>query len=108
MLVVDDDEANRNVLGRRLAKLGYGIIEARDSVEARNVQRSRTRHRPRFARCHDASSRRIGVLERHRADAAIRHIPVIMVSALDDMASIVRCIEAGAEDYLPKPFDPVC
>ena len=48
------------------------------------------------------------MLERHRADAAIRHIPVIMVSALDDMASIVRCIEAGAEDYLPKPFDPVC
>ena len=47
------------------------------------------------------------VLERHRNDPAIRHIPVIMISALDDMASIVRCIEAGAVDYLPKPFDPV-
>ena len=47
------------------------------------------------------------VLERHRNDPAIRHIPVIMISALDDMASIVRCIDAGAVDYLPKPFDPV-
>ena len=47
------------------------------------------------------------VLERHRNDPPIRHIPVIMISALDDMASIVRCVEAGAVDYLPKPFDPV-
>ncbi len=47
------------------------------------------------------------VLERHRNDPPICHVPVIMISALDDMASIVRCIEAGAVDYLPKPFDPV-
>jgi len=47
------------------------------------------------------------VLERLKADDATRDIPVIMISALDDMSSIVRCIEAGAEDYLPKPFDPV-
>jgi class 3 adenylate cyclase len=47
------------------------------------------------------------VLERHHADPAIRDVPVIMISALDDTASVVRCIEAGAEDYLPKPFDPV-
>jgi hypothetical protein len=47
------------------------------------------------------------VLERLKGDPSTAHLPVIMISALDDMASIVRCIEAGAEDYLPKPFDPV-
>jgi two-component system cell cycle response regulator len=42
-----------------------------------------------------------------KADSHLRDIPVIMISALDDIKSVVRCIEMGAEDYLPKPFDPV-
>ena len=46
------------------------------------------------------------VLCRLKSQAATRDIPVIMISALDDLDSIVRCIEAGAVDYLPKPFDP--
>ena len=49
----------------------------------------------------------IEVLERLKLDAELRHVPVIMISGIDDTASIVRCIEAGAEDFLPKPFDPV-
>ena len=44
-------------------------------------------------------------LQALKADPLTRHIPVIMISALDEMDSVVRCIEAGAEDYLPKPFD---
>ena len=106
ILVVDDDEANREVLGRRLQRLGYGVVEARDGVEA-------------LARMADGGVDLVlldvmmprldgfGVLARHHDDPAIRDIPVIMISALDDMASIVRCIEAGAVDYLTKPFDPV-
>ena len=47
------------------------------------------------------------VLARMKADENLHRIPVIMISALDEMDSVVRCIEAGAEDYLPKPFDPV-
>ena len=47
------------------------------------------------------------VLERLKADDRLRHVPVIMISALDRVESVVRCIELGAEDYLPKPFDPV-
>jgi adenylate cyclase len=108
VLVVDDDEANRNVLGRRLAKLGYGIVEACDGVEA--LERLARPDAGIDLVLLDVMMPRLdgfAVLERHRADASIRHIPVIMISALDDMASIVRCIEAGAEDYLPKPFDPV-
>jgi DNA-binding response OmpR family regulator len=46
-------------------------------------------------------------LARIEQDDKLRHIPVIMVSALDDIESVVRCLEMGAADYLPKPFDPV-
>jgi class 3 adenylate cyclase len=47
------------------------------------------------------------VLERLKADPALRDIPVLMISALDEMDSVVRCIQLGAEDYLGKPFEPV-
>src|SRR4051812_2907364 len=47
------------------------------------------------------------VLAEMKSDAALRDIPVIMISAADDHESVIRCIEAGAEDHLPKPFDPV-
>jgi two-component system cell cycle response regulator len=47
------------------------------------------------------------VLECIRSQPKFRHIPVIMISALEDVESVVRCIEMGADDYLPKPFDPV-
>lgn len=47
------------------------------------------------------------VLEQLKADENLRSIPVIVLSALDEVGSVVRCIELGAEDYLPKPFDPV-
>src|SRR4028118_1016492 len=47
------------------------------------------------------------VLERLKATPELRDIPVIMISALDEIDGIVRCIEMGAEDYLPKPFNPV-
>jgi DNA-binding response OmpR family regulator len=41
-----------------------------------------------------------------KADEDLRHIPVIMISAVDEIDSVIRCIELGAEDYLPKPFNP--
>src|SRR5947207_8636765 len=47
------------------------------------------------------------VLSRLKADERSRDLPVIMISALDELDSTVRCIEAGAEDYLPKPFNPI-
>jgi CheY-like chemotaxis protein len=47
------------------------------------------------------------VLERIKADPALRHIPVIMISAVDELDSVVKCIELGADDYLFKPFNPI-
>jgi class 3 adenylate cyclase len=49
----------------------------------------------------------VEVLEELKRDASLRDVPVIMISALDDYDHVVRCIEIGADDYLPKPFDPV-
>ena len=46
------------------------------------------------------------VLERMRSSPELRNIPVIMISAIGELDSVVRCIELGAEDYLPKPFEP--
>jgi signal transduction histidine kinase len=46
------------------------------------------------------------VLQQLKSDETLSHIPVIMISALDELESVVRCIEMGAEDYLPKPFNP--
>ena len=106
ILVVDDDEANREVLGRRLQRLGYGVVDACDGVEALATMAGGGIDLVLL----DVMMPRLdgfAVLERHRNDAAIRDIPVVMISALDDTASVVRCIEAGAEDYLTKPFDPV-
>ncbi len=105
VLVVDDDAANREVLHRRLARLGYRVIEASNGSEALAAMRA---HSP------DTVLLDImmpvldgfGVLEARHNDPRLLAIPVIVISAVDDMASILRCIEAGAEDYLPKPFDP--
>src|SRR4026207_2066589 len=47
------------------------------------------------------------VLEAMKSNSRFRDIPVIVLSALDEIGSVVRCIELGAENYLPKPFDPV-
>ena len=47
------------------------------------------------------------VLEAMKADPVLRDIPVVMISAVDDHDSVIRCIEAGADDHLPKPFNPV-
>jgi two-component system cell cycle response regulator len=41
-----------------------------------------------------------------KADPAIQHVPVIIISSVEELDSIVRCIEMGATDYLPKPFQP--
>jgi len=46
------------------------------------------------------------VLEQLKADEQLRHIPVIMISAVDELQSVIRCVELGAEDYLQKPFNP--
>ncbi|HEY6784195.1 MAG TPA: protein kinase [Gemmatimonadales bacterium] len=106
VLVVDDEAGNRDLLGRRLQREGYAVVSAGGGREALDVV---TREAVDVVLLDvmmpDLDG--LAVLERLKADPATRDLPVIMISALDDLGAIARCIEAGALDYLPKPFEPV-
>jgi DNA-binding response OmpR family regulator len=106
LLVVDDNEDNRYTLTRRLAREGYATVAtAANGREALELLRAR----PIDLVLLDIMMPDMNgyeVLEQIKADAQLRHIPVIMISAVDDVESVIRCIELGAEDYLPKPFNP--
>lgn len=106
ILVVDDNLDNRQILGRRLVRQGYAVEAAENGSEALEMLRSGDFDLVLL----DIMMPEVDgyeVLKRLKDDPGTRNIPVIMISALDDIGSIVRCIERGAEDYLPKPFDPV-
>ncbi len=106
LLVVDDNAANRDLLARRLTRQGYAVTMAEDGQRALDVLAAQ----PFDLVLLDVLMPGLDgyeVLARIKADERLRHVPVIMISALDDMESVVRCIELGAEDYLPKPFNPV-
>ena len=106
ILIVDDVEDNRDVLRRHLTRQGYAVDDAADGAAALRMAA-------------DVSYDLIlldvrmpgidghEVLTRIKGDAATRDIPVVMISAADELATIAACIAAGAEDFLPKPFDPV-
>ncbi len=106
VLVVDDIEANRDLLGRRLQRQGHTVTLAQDGLQALELIQAQ----PFDLVLLDIMMPRMNgyqVLEHLKADPALRYIPVIMISAVDDLDSVVKCIELGAEDYLTKPFNPV-
>jgi adenylate cyclase len=106
LLIVEDNEGNRALLARRLQRQGYGVSVAangRQALEMLQVEKFELVLLDIIMPEVDGFQ----VLERMKADPATRHIPVIMISALDDLQSLVRCIQKGADDYLTKPFDPV-
>jgi adenylate cyclase len=106
ILVVDDNAANRDMLSRRLYREGYSVETASNGREA-------------LQKLEDGGFDLVlldivmpeldgfAVLQRIRAEPRWKEVAVIMISAVDEIHSVVRCIEMGAEDYLPKPFDPV-
>ena len=106
LLVVDDNEANRDVLSRSLARLGYHVLRAEDGRVALDVLASTDVDLVLLDIMMPVLDG-YAVLECRRDDPRLRAIPFIVISATGDDASVIRCIEMGAEDYLPKPFDPV-
>ena len=107
VLIVDDNEDNRFTLSMRLEACGYeNIVTAENGREALEKMRSG----PVDLVLLDIMMPELdgyGVLEELRTDTALRDVPVVMISALEDINSVVRCIELGATDYLTKPFNPV-
>jgi len=105
ILVVDDNEDNRYTLTRRLTREGYtNLATANNGRQALELLRS-TKFDLMLLDINMPEMNGYEVLEQLKADAELRHLPVIMISAIGEVQSVVRCIELGAEDYLPKPFD---
>jgi len=106
ILVVDDDLVSRNMLTQLLEQDGYRVETAADGRRAIEMLHAD----PFDVVLLDVVMPELDgyeVLARVKQDDVLQHIPVLMITALDDFQSAVRCIEIGAEDYLPKPFDPV-
>ena len=106
VLVVDDNEANRDLLARRVRRQGHRVTVAEDGERALELMQQE----PFDLVLLDIMMPKMNgyqVLEHLKADPNLRHIPVIVISALDDINSVVECIELGAEDYLTKPFNAV-
>lgn len=106
VLVVDDNEGNRDVLSRRLLRDGCEVLLAESGRQALRMV-----HRYQFdvilldimMPVMDGYS----VLAELKKSKHSQYIPVIMISAVDEIDSVIRCIELGADDYLYKPFNPV-
>jgi len=106
ILVVDDNDMNRLKLVLGLQQQGHTVSQAENGREALEMIKTQSFD---LVLLDIIMPEMDGyqLLERLKSDDTLLNLPVIMISAVDDMASVVRCIEMGAEDYLPKPFDPV-
>jgi signal transduction histidine kinase len=106
ILVVDDEMLNRVLLSTNLQESGYIVETAEDGQQALEMLGTR----PFDVVLLDLIMPRMDgyqVLAQMKGDDALRRIPVIVISSMDEMESVVRCIEMGATDYLTKPFNPV-
>jgi adenylate cyclase len=105
ILIVDDEPYNVDFLEQELEDLNYDTASAFDGREAL----AKVAAEPPDLVLLDIMMPYIDgyeVLARLKADRTVRDIPVIVISAIDELESAVKAIELGAEDYLPKPFDP--
>ncbi len=107
LLIVDDDVVNREMLSRRLQKLGYDVVEVGDGRAALQKLNEDDSFDLVLLDIIMPELDGFRTLEFIKTDQRFRHLPVIMLTALDNVESTVRCIEAGAEDFVPKPFNPI-
>jgi sigma-B regulation protein RsbU (phosphoserine phosphatase) len=105
ILVVDDIEDNREVLVRQLVRQGHTVVCAGDGRAALELLRAEAFDLVLLDLLMPVLDG-FGTLLEIKAAPLLRHLPVIMISALDEIGSVVRCIERGADDFLPKPFNP--
>jgi adenylate cyclase len=106
LLVVDDNELNRDMLKRRLERLGYKVSCAENGVEALGLLRTEAFDLVLLDIIMPIMDG-FEVLEQLKTEPLLRDIPVIVLSASDQLDHVVKCIKKGAQDYLSKPFSPV-
>jgi adenylate cyclase len=106
LLVVDDNKVNRLLLGRSLEQQGHTVEMAENGRQALEMMHGK----PFDLVLLDIEMPEMNgyqVLEKTSTDLQLRDIPIIITSALDEVDSVVKCIEMGAEDYLTKPVNPI-
>jgi class 3 adenylate cyclase len=107
ILVVDDSRTLRRILIRELNSLGFqNILEAADGIEAINTVKSNSIDLM-LLDMEMPELDGLGVLEALKSDELYKNLPIIVISGADQFEKTIKCIEIGAEDYLPKPFDPI-
>ncbi len=106
ILIVDDNEMNRDVLARRIKRIGAEVTMCENGEEALAILEDSHFDLVLLDLMMPGMSG-YEVLEHIKDNPKTRDLPVIMISAVDDLESVVRCIELGAADYLFKPFNPV-
>ena len=106
LLVVDDDEDNRNVLSRRLLRDSYEVMFAESGKHALRILE---RYDFDLVLLDIMMPEMDGmeVLAEMKRRPKLSRIPVIMITAVDEIETIAHCIESGADDYLPKPFNAI-
>jgi len=105
ILVVDDNEMNRDLLSRRLRRDGHTVVIAEHGRAALD-ELARAPYDLVLLDIMMPELTGFEVLEIMKNDAALQHIPVVMITAATEEDSIVRCLLLGADDHLPKPFNP--
>ena len=106
LLVVDDNRVNRLLIARTLEQLGHRVTFAENGRQALDALRAR----PVDLVLLDIEMPEMNgyeTLDALQGDAKLRDLPVVMMSSVEEVDSVARCIEAGAEDYLFKPVNPV-
>lgn len=107
ILVVDDSRTLRRILIRELNSLGFNnILEAADGVEAVAIVRSKSIDLM-LLDMEMPELDGLGVLTELKSDETYKSLPIIVISGAEQFDKTIKCIEIGAEDYLPKPFDPI-
>jgi len=106
ILVVDDNRMNRLMLARGLEQQGHRVAFAENGRQAMELLAEQDFDLI-LLDIEMPEMNGYQMLERLGADVHWRDLPVIMISAVEEIDSVVRCIEMGAEDYLTKPFNPV-
>lgn len=106
VLIVDDNEDIRMLLAGQVKRQGYKVTVAENGRRALEL----VRHHAFDLMLLDIMMPELdgyGVLAELKADPHLRHLPVVVISAVDELDSVVRCIELGADDYMFKPFNKV-
>jgi adenylate cyclase len=106
LLIAEDNKVNRLLLARNVELIGHRVESAENGRIALEMLR-RERFDLLLLDVQMPELDGFRVLEQMTADAELRHVPVIVTSALEGLEEVVRCIELGADDFLRKPVNPV-